>query len=218
MYTQAIIFSIVSLLLLFVYFPWVFLNLTFTFTELPPSKIPWYLGNALPRYGFDWCLLALDMTLLIPPFIAIYITGVPFHGKYSVVGNQSFFQYTTYIIATFEIIKALMYILVYAWIWPSASVIDDNWVVDSPTTSKNYIFWIMFGTSLFFSIWYFVWGSLLTSLMPEYFGACDQKLGKAALAKSANVNTNTSTSTSTTKNINSSSSNNNTTKVNKKKY
>jgi hypothetical protein len=57
------------------YFALVFLNLTFTFDELPVSSIPFYSGD-LPeqtteRYMYHWWEFASDTLRIIPPLLCI---------------------------------------------------------------------------------------------------------------------------------------------------
>lgn len=71
---QLTVITLCFLLVLIFYYPFVYLPFTFTFSNLPPQNIPFYLDNQLwpwswfasaGLYGVFWFVLALDAGLLV---------------------------------------------------------------------------------------------------------------------------------------------------------
>lgn len=84
------LYNAIVVISLLIYFPTVFLNLVFTFDDLPVANIPYYSESITTaksdRYQYEWFFYALDVLRIIPPiFLNFQISSNIVHGKSSML-------------------------------------------------------------------------------------------------------------------------------------
>lgn len=184
----ALIFAGIIFLSMFFYFPFVFLNLTFTFVSLDASHIPFYagVGGDLPRYGFVWWLLATDILRLIPAIYVFFILGVPFSPSWRELRSstyQTIFRIITLFFWIWEIVKLVIYSIY--WIWDSTSVLDDCYEPGCSALKdvNNTIFYVIWAYTAFYVLWLFAGSIFVGRSIGDYL----QSGGKPDIPKPSGV-------------------------------
>lgn len=177
MLVPLLIYTGIPFVALLVYFPLVFLNLTFTFDQLKPSNVPFYKGNTLDRYGFEWWWLTLEMLRFIPivlPYILVALPTMQKNPKNSLL--LSLFGAFNLIVCIIEFLRIIMVLFIY--LWENLSVLDDCFDVTNACTGNNYII----GLNLWYAIGFFLWNAigyyLFSKILIDFYISIENKFNK----------------------------------------
>jgi hypothetical protein len=109
------LYNAIVVVWLFVYFPLVFLNLVFPFSDLPISDVSYYNGNSgnYDRYAIEWFIYASDIFRFIPPLLLTFTLTQALLDTKSVIGILTFYMIFNTILAILELVKAIKY----TWDW-----------------------------------------------------------------------------------------------------
>ncbi len=163
LYVVTLIYSTITLAALFVYFPLVWLNATFTFAYLPASSVPFYASSSadtpgLPQYGWTWWFLALDLLRFLPIYYIFIVLSIPKRYAPAIKPKEKRTQLTLGwnillgFLGAIEAIKAVAF-----GIMALNALTNFANCFDTADNCTNYIYVMALVSSILFCLWDFIW-------------------------------------------------------------
>jgi hypothetical protein len=139
---------------LFVYLPVVWLNLVFTFSDLPSSNIPYYdnASSSYNRYNSMWWIISTDVLRFIGPNIASYTINLILLQKQGYLAATTWYTIVMIMLVIVEAFK----VAVFTWqfVYCGSYQLCRNFDPSGNPESANYVFLIMWIYSMsFLAIW-----------------------------------------------------------------